>query len=113
VLFIDEISSLDPKSAAGASHSNAGAKYSITGPERHELRRACKDRACAMQTSYLWLQETFRICSTCIPHLGQEYGVTDMRYSWNLNRGHAANRELLVQFIAQEVKKDGKIPPFD
>ena len=25
----------------------------------------------------------------------------------------AANKELLIQFIAQEVKKDGKIPPFD
>ena len=26
---------------------------------------------------------------------------------------NAANRELLVQFIAQEIKKDNKIPPFE
>ena len=113
VLFIDEVSNLDPKSQQELLTIDAGKEVLYNGPERDEFRRACTNRTCT--------------CDFILVAAGNLQDIQNMRpalrsrirgygyevYMESTMDDNATNRDLLTRFIAQEVSKDGKIPHFD
>jgi len=113
VLFIDEISSLDQRAQQELLTAMQERKYSITGQSDMSSGALVKtepvpaDFILVAAGNLQDLQHMHPALRSRIRGYGYEI------FMESSIEDSAANRELLVQFIAQEVKKDGKIPPFD
>lgn len=113
VLFIDEVASLEPRSQQELLTAMQERKYSITG--QSEMSSGALVKTEPVPSDFILVaagnvQDLQRMHPALRSRIrGYGYEV----YMESTMDDTAANRELLVQFIAQEVKKDGKIPPFD
>lgn len=113
VLFIDEVSSLDPRSQQELLTAMQEKKYSITG--QSEMSSGALVKTEPVPSDFILvaagnlqdLQHMHPALRSRIRGYGYEV------YMDSTMEDTASNRELLVQFIAQEIKKDEKIPPFD
>ncbi|MEM3281539.1 MAG: ATP-dependent protease LonB [Candidatus Micrarchaeaceae archaeon] len=113
VLFIDEIASLDLKWQQELLTAMQEKKYPITG--QSELSSGSMVRTDPVPSDFILvaagnLQDIQKMHPALRSRIrGYGYEV----YMDSSMPDTERNRELLVQFIAQEIKKDGKIPPFD
>ena len=113
VLFIDEISSLDPKSQQELLTSMQEKKYSITG--QSEMSSGALVKTEPVPCDFILVASgNLQDIQNMRPALrsrirGYGYEV----YMESTMDDNASNRDFLTRFIAQEVYKDGKIPPFD
>lgn len=113
VLFIDEINTLGLESQQNLLTALQEGKYSITGqserssgamvktdPVPCDFIMVCAGNVDAVQGMHPALRSRIK---------GDGYEI----YMKNTMDDTPDNRRKLVRFIAQEIKKDGKIPPFD
>lgn len=112
VLFVDEFSSLTPKSQQELLTAMQEKKYSITGQSE-------------MSSGALVRTEPVP-CDFCLVAAGNYHDVRRMHpalrsrirgygyeiYMEDVMDDTPENRQKLIRFVAQEVKKDGKIPHF-
>ena len=113
VLFIDEVANLEPRSQQELLTAMQERKYSITGQSELSSGAIVKTEPVP--------------CNFILVAAGNLQDITKMHPALRSRiRGYGyevymdsnmpdtqANRDKLFRFIAQEVKKDGKIPPFD
>ncbi|MDE1768375.1 MAG: ATP-dependent protease LonB [Candidatus Micrarchaeota archaeon] len=113
VLFIDEVADLEPKSQQELLTAMQEKKYAITG--QSELSSGAMVRTETVPCDFLLvaagnmedMQKMHPALRSRIRGYGYEvYMESDMP-------DNEQNREKLVRFIAQEIRKDGKIPPFN
>ncbi|MDE1824928.1 MAG: ATP-dependent protease LonB [Candidatus Micrarchaeota archaeon] len=113
VLFIDEVANLEPRSQQELLTAMQEKRYSITG--QSELSSGAIVRTEPVPCDFILvaagnlqdIQKMHPALRSRIRGYGYEiYMESDMP-------DNSANCDLIVKFIAQEVKKDGKIPPFD
>ncbi|MDE1860326.1 MAG: ATP-dependent protease LonB [Candidatus Micrarchaeota archaeon] len=113
VLFIDEIADIEPKSQQELLTAMQEKKYSITG--QSEMSSGAMVRTEPVPCDFLLvaagnLQDIQKMHPALRSRIrGYGYEV----YMESSMPDNEANREKIVRFIAQEVKKDGKIPHFD
>ncbi len=113
VLFIDEISSLEPRAQQELLTSLQEKRYSITGQSEMSSGALVKtepvpaDFILVAAGNVQDLQHMHPALRSRIRGYGYEV------FMESTMEDNAENRHLLEQFVAQEVKKDGKIPPFD
>ena len=113
VLFIDEIADIEPRSQQELLTAKQEKKYSITG--QSEMSSGALVRTEPVPCDFLLvaagnLQDISKMHPALRSRIrGYGYEV----YMESSMPDTEANREKLVRFITQEVKKDGKIPPFD
>ncbi len=113
VLFIDEVSSLDPKSQQELLTAMQEKKYSITG--QSEMSSGALVRTEPVPCDFILvaagnLQDIQNMRPALRSRIrGYGYEV----YMESTMDDNATNRDFLTRFIAQEVYKDGKIPHFD
>jgi Lon-like ATP-dependent protease len=113
VLFIDEIADIEPRSQQELLTAMQEKKYAITG--QSEMSSGALVRTEAVPCDFLLvaagnLQDIEKMHPALRSRIrGYGYEV----YMESTMTDTEANRERLVRFIAQEIKKDGKIPPFD
>ncbi len=113
VLFIDEIASLSPKSQQELLTAMQEKKYSITGQSEmssgalvHTEPAPC-DFVLVAAGNYKELRRMHPALRSRIRGYGYEVYMEDSMPDT------AENRWRIVEFIAQEVEKDGKIPHFN
>lgn len=112
VLFIDEVASLEPRSQQELLTAMQEKKYPITG--QSELSSGALVRTEPVPCDFLLvaagnLNDIQRMHPALRSRIrGYGYEV----YMESSMPDTDQNREKVVRFIAQEVKKDGKIPPF-
>jgi lon-related putative ATP-dependent protease len=113
VLFIDEFSALTPKSQQELLTAMQEKKYSITGQSEmssgamtHTEPVPC-DFVLVAAGNYMDVRKMHPALRSRIRGYGYEV------YMEEAMDDSLENRRKLVQFVAQEVKKDGKIPHFD
>ncbi len=112
VLFIDEVADLEPRSQQELLTAMQEKKYAITG--QSEMSSGALVRTEPVACDFLLvaagnLQDIQKMHPALRSRIrGYGYEV----YMESSMADTEANREKLVRFIAQEVKKDGKIPPF-
>ncbi len=113
VLFIDEISSLEPKSQQELLTAMQEKKYPITGQSEMSSGALVKtepvpcDFVLVAAGNLQDIQHMHPALRSRIRGYGYEV------FMESTMQDTKQNRDMLMQFIAQEVKKDGKIPPFD
>ena len=113
VLFIDEISVLSPKSQQELLTALQEKKYPITGQSELSSGALVRtepvpcDFVLIAAGNYAAIQRMHPALRSRIRGYGYEVFMEDTM------EDTPENRKKLVQFIAQEVKKDGKIPHFD
>jgi ATP-dependent Lon protease len=113
VLFIDEISNLDPRAQQELLTAMQERKYSITG--QSEMSSGALVKTEPVPSDFILvaagnLQDLQRMHPALRSRIrGYGYEV----FMESTMEDNSTNRELLVQFIAQEIKKDKKIPQFD
>ncbi len=113
VLFIDEISSLDLHSQEELLTAMQEKKYPITG--QSELSSGALVRTEPVPSDFILVaagnvQDIKRMHPALRSRIrGYGYEV----YMQTTMPDTTENRNQLIQFIAQEIKKDNKIPPFD
>jgi ATP-dependent Lon protease len=113
VLFIDEISRLDPRAQQDLLTALQEKKYSITGQSEMSSGALVKtepvpcDFILVAAGNLQDIQNMHPALRSRIRGYGYEV------YMESTMHDTVSNREKLVQFVAQEVKKDGKIPAFD
>ncbi len=113
VLFIDEVSSLDPRSQQELLTAMQEKKYPITG--QSEMSSGALVKTEPVPCDFILvaagnLQDIQKMHPALRSRIrGYGYEV----YMDSTMPDTAQNRNMLVQFIAQEIKKDGKIPEFD
>ena len=113
VLFIDEIADLEPRAQQELLTSLQEKKYSITGQSEMSSGALVKtepvpcDFVLVAAGNLQDIQKMHPALRSRIRGYGYEV------YMESVMDDNETNRELLVQFIAQEIKKDKKIPPFD
>ncbi len=112
VLFIDEIATLSPKAQQELLTAMQEKKYSITGQSEMSSGAMTRtepvpcDFVLVASGNYLDLRKVHPALRSRIRGYGYEvYMNLDMP-------DNEENRQKLVQFVAQEVKKDAKIPAF-
>lgn len=112
VLFIDEISTLQPRSQQELLTALQEKKYSITGQSErssgamtHTEPVPC-DFILVAAGNYETMQHMHPALRSRIRGYGYEV------YMNSTMDDIKSNREKIAVFIAQEIKKDGKIPPF-
>ncbi|MBN3037235.1 MAG: ATP-dependent protease LonB, partial [Candidatus Diapherotrites archaeon] len=112
VLFIDEISTLSPKSQQELLTAMQEKKYSITGQSEmssgamvHTQPVPC-DFVLVAAGNLMDMKNMHPALRSRIRGYGYEVYLNDTMPDTQ------ENRRKLVQFIAQEIKKDGKIPHF-
>jgi len=113
VLFIDEIASLDPRSQQELLTAMQEKKYPITG--QSELSSGAMVRTEPVPSDFLLIaagnimdiQKMHPALRSRIRGYGYEVFMESTMPDTN------ENEEKIIRFIAQEIKKDGKIPPFD
>ncbi|MBN2111678.1 ATP-dependent protease LonB [Candidatus Woesearchaeota archaeon] len=112
VLFIDEISTLSPKAQQELLTAMQEKKYSITG--QSELSSGAMTRTEAVPCNFVLVASgNYQDLKKVHPALRSRIRGYGYEVYMNLDMpDNEENREKLVQFIAQEVKKDGKIPHF-
>ncbi len=112
VLFIDEVSRLEPRSQQDLLTSMQEKKYAITGQSEMSSGALVKtepvpaDFVLVAAGNLQDIQAMHPALRSRIRGYGYEV------YMESTMEDNDANRTMLVQFIAQEVKKDGKIPHF-
>lgn len=112
VLFIDEIADLEPKSQQELLTAMQEKKYSITG--QSELSSGAIVRTEPVPADFLLvaagnLQDIERMHPALRSRIrGYGYEV----YMESTMADTEANREKIIRFIAQEIAKDTRIPPF-
>ncbi len=112
VLFIDEVSNLEPKSQQELLTAMQEKKYSITG--QSELSSGAMVRTEPVPCDFLLvaagnLQDVPKMHPALRSRIrGYGYEV----YMESTMPDTERNRDDIVRFIAQEIKKDGKIPAF-
>jgi Lon-like ATP-dependent protease len=113
VLFIDEVSSLDPKSQQDLLTSMQERKYPITGQSAMSSGALVKTQPVPADFILVAagnLQDIKNMHPALRSRIrGYGYEV----YMDSTMDDTVENRNALVHFIAQEIKKDGKIPKFD
>ena len=113
VLFIDEVADLDPRSQQELLTAMQEKKYPITG--QSELSSGAIVRTEPVPSDFLLvaagnLNDVGRMHPALRSRIrGYGYEV----YMESAMKDTEDNREKLVKFIAQEIRKDGRIPPFD
>ena len=113
VLFIDEISSLEPRAQQELLTALQEKRYPITGQSEMSSGALVKtepvpcDFILVAAGNLQDLQHMHPALRSRIRGYGYEV------YMESTIDDIQKNREFLMQFIAQEIKKDGKIPPFD
>lgn len=113
VLFIDEIASLDPRAQQELLTALQEKKYPITG--QSELSSGALVRTEPVPADFVLvaagnLQDMQKMHPALRSRIrGYGYEVY-MESSMDDNK---QNEDKIITFIAQEIKKDGKIPPFD
>jgi Lon-like ATP-dependent protease len=113
VLFIDEIASLDPRSQQELLTAMQEKKYPITG--QSELSSGAMVRTEPVPSDFLLIaagnlmdiQKMHPALRSRIRGYGYEVFMESTMPDTK------QNQEKIIRFIAQEIKKDGKIPPFD
>jgi Lon-like ATP-dependent protease len=112
VLFIDEISSLTPKSQQELLTAMQEKKYSITG--QSEMSSGAMTRTDAVPCDFVLVAAgNYEDLEKVHPALRSRIRGYGYEIYMNLHMPvDSANTEKLVQFIAQEVSKDKKIPHF-
>ena len=113
VLFIDEVSSLDPKSQQDLLTSMQERKYPITGQSAMSSGALVKTQPVPADFILVAagnLQDIKNMHPALRSRIrGYGYEV----YMDSTMEDNVENRNALVHFIAQEIKKDSKIPKFD
>jgi Lon-like ATP-dependent protease len=113
VLFIDEISSLDPKSQQELLTAMQEKRYSITG--QSEMSSGALVRTEPVPCDFILVAagnlQDIQHMHPALRSRIRGYGYEVFMESTMPDTPQ--NRKQLMQFVAQEVKKDGKIPPFD
>ncbi len=113
VLYIDEVARLEPKSQQDILTAMQEKKYSITGQSEMSSGALVKtepapcDFVLVAAGNFGDVQQMHPALRSRIRGYGYEV------FMESTMPDTIANREKLVQFVAQEVKKDGKIPQFD
>lgn len=113
VLFIDEIADIEARSQQELLTAMQEKKYSITG--QSEMSSGALVRTEAVPCDFLLvaagnMQDIQKMHPALRSRIrGYGYEV----YMESTMADTEPNREKLIRFIAQEIKKDGKIPPFD
>ncbi|HLC37861.1 MAG TPA: ATP-dependent protease LonB [Candidatus Norongarragalinales archaeon] len=113
VLFIDEVSALSPRSQQELLTAMQEKKYPITG--QSELSSGAQVRTEAVPCDFVLVAAgNYRDLQKMHPALrsrirGYGYEV----YMEDSIEDSAENEDRILQFIAQEIVKDGKIPHFD
>ncbi len=113
VLFIDEIASLDPRSQQELLTAMQEKKYPITG--QSELSSGAMVRTEPVPSDFL-LIAAGNIMDIQKMHPALRSRIRGYGYEVFMESSMPdtkENEEKIIRFIAQEVKKDGKIPPFD
>ncbi|MEM0359919.1 MAG: ATP-dependent protease LonB [Candidatus Diapherotrites archaeon] len=112
VLFLDEISSLSPKSQQELLTAMQEKKYAITG--QSELSSGSMVRTEPVPCDFVLVAAgNFEDLARVHPALRSRIRGYGYEIYMNLDmEDNEENRAKLVQFVAQEVKKDGKIPHF-
>ena len=113
VLFIDEISSLEPRSQQELLTAMQEKKYSITG--QSEMSSGALVRTEPVPCDFI-LVAAGNLSDIQHMHPALRSRIRGYGYEVFMDStmpDTAQNRNLLVQFIAQEVRKDGKIPHFN
>jgi len=113
VLFIDEIASLDPRSQQELLTAMQEKKYPITG--QSELSSGAMVRTEPVPSDFLLIaagnlmdiQKMHPALRSRIRGYGYEVFMESSMPDTK------ENEEKIIRFVAQEIKKDGKIPPFD
>ncbi len=113
VLFIDEIGNLQPHSQQELLTAMQERKYPITG--QSERSSGAMVRSDPVPTDFVLIAagnlETIKKMHPALRSRIRGYGYEI--YMNDIMDDTEENRDKLVQFIAQEVVKDGKIPHFD
>ncbi len=113
VLFIDEVSRLEPKSQQDLLTSMQEKRYPITG--QSEMSSGALVKTEPVPTDFVLVAagnlQDIQAMHPALRSRIRGYGYE--LYMESTMEDNDANRTSLVQFIAQEVKKDGKIPHFD
>ncbi len=113
VLFIDEVSRLEPKSQQDLLTSMQEKKYSITG--QSEMSSGALVRTEPVPADFILVAagnlQDIQAMHPALRSRIRGYGYE--LYMESTMEDNDANRTALVQFIAQEVRKDSKIPHFD
>lgn len=112
VLFIDEVADLEPKSQQELLTAMQEKKYSITG--QSEMSSGALVRTDGVPCDFLL------VAAGNLPDMQKMHPALRSRirgYGYEVYMESSMpdteqNREKIVRFIAQEIKKDGKIPPF-
>jgi Lon-like ATP-dependent protease len=113
VLFIDEISSLEPRSQQELLTAMQEKKYSITG--QSEMSSGALVRTDPVPCDFI-LVAAGNLSDIQHMHPALRSRIRGYGYEVFMDStmpDTTQNRNLLVQFIAQEVRKDGKIPHFN
>ncbi len=112
VLFLDEISSLSAKAQQELLTAMQEKKYSITG--QSELSSGSMVRTDAVPCDFVLVAAgNYEDLKKVHPALRSRIRGYGYEIYMNLDMPDTReNREKIVQFVAQEVKKDGKIPHF-
>ncbi len=113
VLFIDEISSLEPRAQQELLTAMQEKKYSITG--QSEMSSGALVKTAPVPSDFILvaagnlqdLQHMHPALRSRIRGYGYEV------YMESTMEDNKLDRKLLEQFVAQEVQKDGKVPQFD
>lgn len=113
VLFIDEIASLTPKSQQELLTALQEKKYAITG--QSELSSGSMVRTDPVPCDFVLVAAgNYEDLAKVHPALRSRIRGYGYEIYMNMDMPDTPeNRAKLVQFVAQEVKKDGKIPHFD
>ena len=113
VLFIDEVSRLEPRSQQDLLTSLQEKKYPITG--QSEMSSGALVKTQPVPTDFVLVAagnlQDIQAMHPALRSRIRGYGYEI--YMESTMEDNDANRTSLLQFIAQEVKKDGKIPHFD
>ncbi len=113
VLYIDEISRLEPKSQQDLLTAMQEKKYSITG--QSEMSSGALVKTEPVPCDFI-LVAAGNLGDVQHMHPALRSRIRGYGYEVYMDESLAdtpANEEKIIQFIAQEIKKDGKIPHFD
>jgi len=113
VLFLDEIASLNMKSQQELLTAMQEKKYSITG--QSEMSSGSMVRTLPVPCDFVFVGAgNYEDLKRVHPALRSRIRGYGYEVYMNLDMpDNEKNRNKLVQFIAQEIKKDGKIPHFE
>ena len=113
VLFIDEVSRLEPKSQQDLLTSLQEKKYPITG--QSEMSSGALVKTEPVPADFILVAagnlQDIQAMHPALRSRIRGYGYEV--YMESTMEDNETNRTALLQFIAQEIRKDGKIPHFD